>query len=222
MSNTNSKIIIDTREQTDKFVDIFQKWAAELPSDKIPEIEIAKLEYGDYQLITKNYNMIIERKEYHDYLSSIGEYLKQRLEHMRQENQLTGFLLEGYPLKYDANVVYRNSSMGLVPSIRYSAYKNFTLSQQLNSDTIILHTKDFDESVLCLISTWNYLNKKKINNKTHCKVNDGATWLLMCPFVGKNKVEQLKKEYTSCYHALMSIDEWADGKTMKLIMENWQ
>jgi ERCC4-type nuclease len=106
--DTFEGIIIDTREPMEKFAKLHDDFAVHAKSsEEVPNCQFHALPYGDYLICTKNYRLLIERKEFHDYCRSIGKYLEERFNHMRIENDLTMLLVEGNPEMMDQNAVYR-------------------------------------------------------------------------------------------------------------------
>jgi len=215
-------IYVDTREPMKEFRDVLQYYLEHSKEkDKFPEIEYEALTYGDYQIIGKHHCMIVERKEYHDYCSSITDYLKERMEHIRLENEYSMLLVEGEPLRYNQHDIYVDVGKCEPQKSRsYQATTNFILSQQLNG-SLYDHTKDYKETVLKLICYWRYLDSlPKTKISYHC---DGwQKWLSMAPFVGKNLALKARVNYNSCFDALLDIDEWAKEKTIEGINRVWQ
>lgn len=214
-------IIVDTREPIEEFKKIFMKLICNCTENELfPEIRFEALKYGDYQIITKNHSMIVERKEFHDYCNSIGSYLQERMEHMRLENDLTMLLIEGNPITFDQHNVYILKGRNVEKGLKNQSIKNFAFSQQLNG-SLISHTENFEDTILTLIYYWRYLRKLSLNKKS-VKVNSWEKWLSLAPFVGKNLAEKAKNQYNSCMDAILDINEWAKEKTIDGINGNWK
>jgi len=216
-------IYVDSREPMKEFKEAFLYYVDHSKEgDKFPEIEFKALKYGDYLIKGKYHECIIERKEYHDYINSIGDYLKERLEHMRLEYENTMLLIEGNYVYYDQHNIYLDKGReGVQKGMKYQTARNFEFSQSLNG-TMITRTKDYRETVLALICYWRYLESlPKIKNSYSAK-GKFEKWLALCPFVGKNLAEKAQSLYPSCFDAILDISEWGTEKAIKGIMENWK
>lgn len=221
--NNFEGIIVDSREPLVKFTDIYMKFVEAVKSEKeIPEIKFCALQYGDYLICTQNNQLLIERKEFHDYCKSLGDNLEERFNHMRIENDLTMFLLEGSPVCTDRNAVYRwgNNGRYVQRAASFSEYKNFPLVQQLKG-SFFVETSDYKDTIHTIISYYHYLKElPAIENK--CVYKPWERWFLLIPFVGKRKIKKLIEKHDSCHDALNHMDDWATENIISGIKSKWK
>ena len=144
-------IIVDTREPTDKIKSILSEMDYKY---EWPEIRFEKLDHGDYLIDAKNNNLLISRKEIHDFC---GNYtlLKPQLEQMRMQYDKTALLVEG---EYDVidGYIYLWRGNQKCRSCSYLTYSSFVTSQQLRG-TYYYYTLNLKETILRLLYIHKYL-----------------------------------------------------------------
>jgi hypothetical protein len=221
--DTFEGIIIDTREPIEKFNTAYFDFALHAKSsEEVPSCKLHALPYGDYLICTKNYRLLIERKEFHDYCRSLGDNLEERFNHMRIENDLTMLLVEGNPEMMDQNAVYRrdNHRQYLQRAASFKTYKNFQLRQQLNG-SMFAQTIDYKDTVFTIFSYYHFFRDLPIADTKYIH-KPWERWFSLAPFVGKRLTRKLTLKYDSCYDALVNIEDWATEKIMKDIKTNWR
>jgi ERCC4-type nuclease len=208
-------ITIDTREPTEivklelmeimKFGCVFPDW------------EIATLEYGDYLLKNDNISMLIERKEYKDYINSIGDGLKKRLFHMHSIADYTVLLIEGLPPYFEDNIFYQSSNYMERSGVSVKAYGNFMVGTQLDS-TFILQTINIRHTLMTIAYLYDYIGR--IDKRSDIKPFDNTDLISLLPGIGKKKANKIKAKYSSPLEALKHADEYLSEKDLTKL-QNW-
>jgi ERCC4-type nuclease len=182
-----------------------------------PNFTIEALEYGDYYLENNDIKVLIERKAYNDYITSIGDDLKKRFIKMRQESDICILILEGAPKQVDHHVYYEINYM-MHQSIKFSAYNNFMLSQGLNG-IIIIPTINLKHTMLSILSIYDYIGR--LDKRISPKGSNSLEMLSMFPGIGRKKSHQLKKNYKNMAIALDNWREWINEKTLNEFNKEW-
>lgn len=214
--DNNNIIIIDTREPTDKISKILME---DIISYKIfPNFRYEALEYGDYLIRNNNITVLIERKAYNDYITSIGDSLKKRFFKMRQEADYAILILEGQPPQVDHHVYYINGR-SLMQGIQFNAYNNFMFSAGMDG-IIIIPTKDLNHTMLAISSIYDYIGKLDIKDRIP-KCTDMKELLSMFPGIGRKKANYIKKQYATMSLALENYREWIPRKALENFDKKW-
>lgn len=207
-------IKIDSREPTDKITEIL----FEISNYALfPNFKIEALEYGDYELNNNNIKVLIERKEYHDYINSINDTLKKRLIKMRQEADYTILIIEGAPPMVDHHIYYNNGCI-LSQGCKTNVYSNFIFSQQLEG-TFILPTINLKHTMLTILSIYDYIGR--LDKRVVPKAINPIEALMMLPGVGRKRSTIIKNKYINMIEALKNCEEWLKEDVLKNFRREW-
>ena len=208
----------DTREPTEDLRRIFDSHIRGNPvlSQELDVIYKVIPNRGDYILENSGTEMIIERKEMHDFASCEKDDLKNKLMLMRRDFEHSALLIEGSYILKDGDIcLWRGRE--LVRSMSYKAYSSFLISQQ-EMGTHIYQTFGLNETVKRLLYILEYLPKMGLS--TTRKADSGKDIFKSIPGVGPTKLTGLMEKYKNPVEALKNYEEWVSprGKTR---LETW-
>lgn len=181
-----------------------------------PNWKIKALEYGDIYLENNNYTMLIERKEYKDYINSIGDVLKNRLFKMKQNADIVMLLIEDSPNVINEKVGYYvgNKFFG----VNTKTYNNFMLSRGIDG-VIIFPTINLKHTIISILNFYDYLGK--IDKRRIAKPSSNMEMLSLFPGVGRKKATILSKKYKNMADALNHWEEWISEKDKFKFYGEW-
>jgi ERCC4-type nuclease len=205
-------LITDTREPTDKIRNILA-----LIDIKVPDvIKFEKIDKGDYIIDNDDRSMLIERKNIADFVNSY-DILHDRLDEMRlAEYDYTLLIIEGGYRVIDGKICLWEGDR-LKPRMSERAFHNYKLSQQHNG-TYYENTNDLKETIRTIIFYHDHLGKLGVSSAR--KAVTGSQILRAFPGIGKGKLKELQKQYTSPLKALENIPGWI-GKRGNEILQSW-
>jgi hypothetical protein len=204
-------ITIDTREPRDKI------WEVIADIDIVmPGFEFKKLDYGDYFINNKNSQILIERKEIHDFCSTFGE-LKERFEHMRERCERTALIIEGNYKIHHGQLFMSRGHKGDEGSISAKTFFDFKLSLQ-ERGSYFDFTNNLSETIRLLCYWHDYIPIAGMNPTR--KTKNAVEWFASMPGVGLLSAFGLKETYDNPKTAMNNIDEWTSKKAKKMI-EKW-
>ena len=183
-----------------------------------PNWKIETLEYGDIYLENNGNTVLIERKQYMDYINSIGNDLKTRLFKMRQIADYTVLLIEDAPTNISDEVKYYYGHENNVKSIKSNVYNNFMFSQGING-TIIFPTINLKHTIIAVLNIYNYLGK--LDKRKGAKPSSTLELLEMFPGVGRKKAHLLSKKYKNMADAMDNWREWLNEKGQFEFYGSW-
>jgi ERCC4-type nuclease len=133
--NPNNQIIVDTREK--------QSLISSFLVNKKANFDFEKLEIGDYKIE----NIIIERKTFPDFISSIiDKRLMQQLSNLKKyEKQI--LIIEGFDYNYSKFKIHENAIRGAFISVAidFNTPLIFTKNEEDTANFLILTAKKFEK-----------------------------------------------------------------------------
>lgn len=210
-----SQIIFDTREQR---LNEVKNIMIDISGFALyPNWEIKALEYGDIYLENNSHTMLIERKEYKDYINSIGNDLKVRLMKMRQNADFAMLLLEDAP-----NIVSDRISFPIGGNnfkyIDTNVYNNFLLSRGMDG-IIIFPTINLKHTIISVLNFYDYLGR--LDKRKAAKPINPKELLEMFPGIGRKRANLLSKKYKNMAEALDNWREWINEKDKFKFYGSW-
>lgn len=204
-------IVMDTREPQDKI------WEVIAGLDIVmPEFKFEKLDYGDYLINNKNNQILIERKEIHDFCSTFGE-LKERFEHMRERCERTALIIEGNYRIHHGRLYLSRGRRGEEGSISAKTFFDFKLSLQ-ERGSYFDFTNNLSETIRLLCYWHDYLPMAGMNPTR--KTKNAVEWFASMPGVGPLTSFGLKENYKNPREAMEKVDDWAPKKS-KNMLKKW-
>jgi len=214
MRKSDKLLTIDSREPINKIKDAMLEMASYA---HFPNFTIEALEYGDYLIDNNDIRILVERKEYKDYMNSIGNDLSKRFLKMKQESDYQVLILEGQPPKIEEYVYYKcgiNNNQGT----RTIIYNNYMFSRALDG-IIIMPTIDIKHTMLAILYIHDYTSK--IDKKSMPKAISTKEMLELFPGVGRKKANKLSKNYKNMAEAMDNWREWIGEKNLFKFLESW-